>query len=138
MPLKLSVLSPERKLLDSASVEEVVLTTSEGQIQILPGHAAMVGLLETGVLSYRLTDGASVAGAVSTGTFEIHDDQLSVLAETVELGTEIDVTRAAKAQKAAEDALRSATMDESQFRKYQLKLERSIIRQQIAGKDHAF
>ncbi len=134
MSLKLSVLSPERKLVESALVEEVTLPTSEGQIQVLPGHAAMIGLLETGVVSYRLSDGATVVGAVSTGTFEVKDDELAVLAETLELAREIDVARAQKAQKTAEDALRDAALDEHSFRKYQLKLQRSLIRQQIAGK----
>jgi F-type H+-transporting ATPase subunit epsilon len=136
MSLKLSVLSPERKLIESALVEEVTLPTSEGQIQILPGHATMIGLLETGVVSYRLPDGVTVSGVISTGTFEVKDDLLTVLAETLELAKEIDVARAQRAQKTAEDALRDAALDEHQFKKYQFKLQRALVRQQIAGKEH--
>ena len=58
------------------------------------------------------------------------------MAETIELRKEIDVERAKRAQKIAEDILRDAELDEHRFRKYQLKLQRSLIRQQVAAKDH--
>ncbi|MCM2277981.1 MAG: ATP synthase F1 subunit epsilon [Oligoflexia bacterium] len=134
--LKLSILSPERKLLEGCPVEEVILPTSEGQIQILSGHAAIVGTLETGVFSYREANGHHTVGFVTTGFFEVTDDSVTVTAETLELRGEIDVERAKRAQKAAEEALKAAELDSQSFRKYQLKLHRSLIRQQIAGKDH--
>ncbi|HAR44141.1 MAG TPA: F0F1 ATP synthase subunit epsilon, partial [Bdellovibrionales bacterium] len=54
-----------------------------------------------------------------------------VTAETLELKAEIDVNRAKKAQKLAEDALKAADLDEKKFKKYQLKLQRSLIRQHL-------
>ena len=137
MALKLSILSPERKWVESTLVEELTIPTTEGQIQVLPGHAAMIGLLTTGVVSYRMPDGSIHAGVISTGTFEVAHDEVAVLAETLELASEIDLERAKRAQKTAEDALKSADMDEHSFKKYQLKLQRALIRQQLAGKDHA-
>ena len=136
MALKLSVLSPERKLVESALVDELTLPTSEGQIQVLPGHAAMIGLLDTGVINYRMSDGSAHSGVISTGTFEVKDDEVAVMAETLELVGEIDLERARRAQKTAEDALKDAALDEHQFKKYQLKLQRSVIRQQVVAKEH--
>jgi F-type H+-transporting ATPase subunit epsilon len=134
--MKLSILSPERRLLDSVDVQAVTLPGSEGQIQILPGHAAMVGSLETGIFSYLTASGGEETGIVTTGFFEVRDDQVTVLAETLELKTEIDVSRAKAAQQKAELALRDdPALDEHKFRKYQLKLQRSLIRQQLAGRD---
>lgn len=129
--LTLSVYSPERKLLEKAEVEEVTLTGSEGQIQILPGHAAMVGSLETGFFRYKTSASNEVVGIISTGFFEVIDGDLTVMAENVELKGEIDVERARKAQKLSEDTLKNANLDERTFRKYQLKLQRSLIRQQL-------
>lgn len=134
--LKLSILSPERRLLEGSSVEEVVLPTTEGQIQILPGHAPMLGKLETGVFSYREANGHQSLGIVTTGFFEVSREEVTVMAETLELQGEIDVERAKRAQKLAEDALRDADLDSHQFSKYQLKLQRSIIRQSLAGRSH--
>jgi F-type H+-transporting ATPase subunit epsilon len=56
------------------------------------------------------------------------------LAETVELANEIDLGRAKNAQLKAEEMLRTASLDEHQFKKYELKLQRAIIRQEVAGK----
>jgi len=131
--LKLTILSPERRLLEGASVQEVTLFGTEGQIQILEGHAPMIGTLETGPFFYRTQDGVQHAGVISTGFFEVVDDKVVVTAETLELQGEIDVERAKRAQKLAEDALKDANLDEHQFRKYQLKLQRSFIRQQIGS-----
>jgi F-type H+-transporting ATPase subunit epsilon len=83
--LKLSILSPEKRLAEEVPVEEVTLYGSEGQIQILPGHAAMVGTLETGEFHYRPAGGARTGGIITSGFFEVRDDHVSVLAESLEL-----------------------------------------------------
>jgi len=131
--MRLSILTPERRLVQEALVEEVTLPGSEGQIQILPGHAPMIGTLLTGVFRYVSPRQEEVTGVISSGFFEVKDDHVNVVAETLELSSEIDVDRAKKAQELAEETLQQANLDEHQFKKYQLKLERSIIRQKIAG-----
>jgi F-type H+-transporting ATPase subunit epsilon len=132
MALQLSILSPERKLLESSPAEEVTLVTSEGMIQILPGHAAMVGTLETGAFSYRTASNELVNGFISTGFFEVRDDKLSLMAETIELQDEIDAERARRAQAKAEEILKQSDLDDATFQKYRLKLERALIRQQLS------
>jgi F-type H+-transporting ATPase subunit epsilon len=135
--LKLSILSPERRLVERVEVDEITLPGSEGQIQILPGHAAMVGTLQAGGFAYHHagphTEKGSVFGALSTGFFEVKDDEVQLMVETLELKSEIDVDRAKKAQAAAEKTLLESDLDEHQFRKYELKLQRALIRQQVAG-----
>ena len=131
--LRLSILSPERRLVESVLVEEVTLTGSEGQIQILPGHAPMIGGLRTGLFHYQSKGHEPVVGVISTGFFRISEGEVHVMAETVELQSEIDVDRAKRAQKLAEETLQAADLDAHQFSKYQLKLQRSLIRQQVAG-----
>ena len=136
--LKLSILTPERRLVENLSVTEVTLTGSEGQIQVLPGHAPMIGTLNTGFFSYQIEGKEPVSGVISTGFFEVKDDHLSVMAETLELKGEISLERARKAQLLAEETLKSADLDESRFKKYQLKLQRSLIRQSIGSPtDHS-
>jgi len=131
--LKLTILSPERRLVEAAQAEEITLPGTEGQIQILEGHAPILGALETGVFRYRSASGQESNGVISTGFFEVHDDHVTVMAETLELKGEIDVDRAKRAQQQAEECLKDADLDEHKFRKYQLKLQRSLIRQQLAG-----
>ena len=132
--LTLNVFTPERKVLENKQVREVTLIGSEGQIQVLPGHAAMVGTLETGGISFLPESGSESHAAISTGFFEVADDRVTLTVETLELGGEIDLERARRAQANAEKALQDAALDEHQFKKYQLKLQRALVRQQIAGR----
>jgi len=134
--LLLSILSPERRLVENVRVQEVTLSGSEGQIQILPGHAAMIGTLETGIFNYQVEGASPVTGVISSGFFEVRDDKISVMAETLELKKEIDLHRAQKAQQQAEETLKEADLDEHKFKKYQLKLQRAIVRQRIGGGEH--
>ena len=131
--LKLSILSPERRLVEGIEVDEVTLPGSEGQIQLLPGHAPMIGTLETGIFKCHSHGKEVTAGVISTGFFHVKSDTVVVMAETLELKGEIDLERARRAQKKAEETLQGAALDEQQFNKYQLKLQRAIIRQQIVG-----
>ncbi len=131
--LKLSILSPERKLVEGIEVEEVTLPGCEGQVQVLPGHAPMIGTLDTGIFKYHAHGKEVTAGVISTGFFQVKNDMIVVLAETIELKGEIDLERARRAQRKAEETLQGAALDEHQFNKYQLKLQRALIRQQIVG-----
>jgi F-type H+-transporting ATPase subunit epsilon len=88
--LKLSILSPERRFLEGVPVEEVTLNGSEGQIQILPGHAPMIGTLEAGEFHYRGTSGQKATGVITAGFFEVQDEHVYVLAESLELRAATD------------------------------------------------
>ena len=132
--LKLSILSPERRVAEGVEIASVTLPTSEGEIQILPGHADLIGLLETGPFRYVLASGqVGDAGVISSGFLEVKGSQVTVMAETVEIKASIDLARAKRAQAKAEQELASATLDEHKFKKYQLKLQRAMIRQQVAS-----
>ena len=133
--MTLSIFAPERRLMDRKQVDDVTLTGSEGQIQVLPGHAPMIGRLDIGLFEYTLSGGEKTAGVISTGFFEVKDDHVSVVAETVELLSEINLDRAKVAQQKAEAALKDAGIDEHHFKKYQLKLQRALIRQQLADRE---
>jgi len=132
--LNLTILSPERKIAEAISVQSVTLPGSEGQIQILPEHAEMMGTLETGLFFYIPASGAPVIGVISSGFFQVANDKVTVMAETFEYSSEVDPARAKLAQKTAENALIDPELGADLFRKYELKLHRAVIRQQIAGK----
>jgi F-type H+-transporting ATPase subunit epsilon len=142
--LLLTIITPERRVAEKRPVSSVVLTSSEGQIEILPGHCKYVGSLETGGFSFRsVSEGSKVErGFISTGVVEVLNTQGSsvtevrVFAETLELQSEIDLERARVALKKAQEALTGASLDPHQFNKYQLKLQRALVRQSVgAGKN---
>lgn len=124
------VVTPTRKLVQGATAESVVLPGAKGQLEVLPGHAELLTLLDTGILALRSAGGVRQF-VVSHGFAEIRDEKVTVLAETAEESHEIDPERARRAQQKAEQELQSS-LSKEHFRKYELKLQRAVLRQQIA------
>src|SRR5215468_12645013 len=103
--LQLEVVTPERRVLSEA-VNSVTVPGRNGEMQILPGHAALISELKTGVLTYN-QDGTNFQLHVSGGFVEISDDKVSVLAEIAERPDEIDANRARLAKEHTEKELSS-------------------------------
>ena len=129
--LQLEVVTPERRVL-SEYVNAVNVPGRNGELGILPGHAALISELKTGVLAYT-QDGSTFQLHVSGGFVEVKADRVSVLAEIAERPDEIDVTRARAAKEQAEKVLNAASGDEADFQKAQAELERSTVRLQLAS-----
>lgn len=129
--LQLEVVTPERRVLSEA-VNAVTVPGRAGEMQILPGHAALIAELKTGVLSYN-QDGATHQLHVSGGFLEVSDDRVSVLAEIAERPEEIDAARARLAREHTEKQLSSWSGSEEDFEKARAKLERSMVRLQLAS-----
>jgi F-type H+-transporting ATPase subunit epsilon len=130
---KLSIFAPERRLTQDEQVTSFTVMTAKGEIQVLPGHADMISALATGKFVYTPVGKSAVHGVISSGFVNVEGGSVKVIAETLELAHEIDLSRARAAQIKAEQMLNDASLDSSSFRKYQLKLERSLIRQSIGG-----
>ena len=128
--VEIDIVSPSKKLVVGTKAGSVKFPTLKGEIEVLAGHAELLTLLHTGVLSFSV-DGRERQFAISHGFAEVRNDKVIVLAETIEEASDVDRERAALAQKKAENIL-SGVLDEQQFRKYQLKLQRAVIRQSIS------
>ena len=71
----------------------VVARTTSGDIGVMPGHQPLLGVLESGPVTIRTSDGGTVVAAVHGGFISFADNKLSLLAEVAELSDEIDVQR---------------------------------------------
>jgi len=92
--MSVELVAVERRLW-SGTATFVVAQTMEGEIGIMPGHERVLGqLVEGGVVSITTTDGEHVSAAVHGGFLSVTADSVSVLAESAELGEEIDVAAA--------------------------------------------
>ena len=129
--LQLEVVTPERRVL-SEPVNSVTVPGRSGEMQILPGHAALISELKTGVLVYN-QDGTTQQLHVSGGFVEVNDDRVSVLAEIAERPEEIDAARARLAREHTEKQLSAWSGTEEDFEKARVKLERSMVRLQLAS-----
>ncbi|MQA60002.1 MAG: F0F1 ATP synthase subunit epsilon [Actinophytocola sp.] len=94
--MTVELVAVERRLW-SGKATFVVAQTAEGEIGILPGHEPVLGqLVEGGVVSITTTEGEHVGAAVHGGFLSVTADTVSVLAESAELGEEVDVEKAKK------------------------------------------
>jgi F-type H+-transporting ATPase subunit epsilon len=89
----------------SGEATMVIARTTEGELGVLPGHAPLLGQLsEGGVVRVRRDDGDDLIVAAHGGFLSVTDRGVSILAETAEISTEIDVERAREALRRAEEA----------------------------------
>jgi F-type H+-transporting ATPase subunit epsilon len=92
-------------LIWSGEASMVIARTTEGELGVLPGHAPLLGeLAPGGVVRIRTTDGDDMVVAAHGGFLSVTDRGVSILAETAEISSEIDVERAREALRRAEDA----------------------------------
>src|SRR5215212_2900001 len=131
--IELEVVTPERRVL-AEQVEMVTVPGLGGELGILPGHTPLISQLQTGVLTY-VQEGKSFPLHVSGGFVEVRDDHVSVLAEVAERPDEIDAARAKLARERREKQVNAwGSGTEEDFEVAKTKLDRSMVRLQLAGK----
>ena len=131
--LRLNLVTPLKKLVTDLEVEEVFVPAHRGELNILPGHAALVTTLSTGALKYRPRGSSQlIVAAISWGYCEVFNDEVTVLAETAETAEEIDLNRAQEAYKRATESLLLKDASPEEMARYQRKMERSAIRLEVA------
>ena len=92
--LHVELVSVERPIW-SGEATMVIARTTEGELGVLPGHAALLGELAEGwVVRIRQEGGSEVVAAVHGGFLSVTPEGVSILAEIAELAEDIDVERA--------------------------------------------
>jgi F-type H+-transporting ATPase subunit epsilon len=101
---EIEVATPERLLAREQAVRAQI-PAKDGYIGVLPDHAALLSELGIGALTFTTPEDHRFSLAVCGGFLEIKDNIVRVLTDMAEKGHEIDVSRAEKALKVAQDAM---------------------------------
>ena len=128
---QLEIVTPEKKVVDTPA-EEAQIPGKNGYLGILPGHAPLITELAVGEISFR-EHGMEQYLAVAWGFAEVLPDKVTILAETAERPSEIDVARARKAKERAEQRLTSGNTEVDVDRALDA-LHRAETRLDVAGK----
>jgi F-type H+-transporting ATPase subunit epsilon len=128
---KLEIVTPEKKVVDTAAAE-VQIPGKNGYLGVLPGHAPLITELAVGEISFR-ENSTEQRLAVAWGFAEVLPDKVTILAETAERPSEIDVERARKAKERAEQRLASGDTTVDVDRALDA-LHRAESRLDVAGK----
>lgn len=91
--LILSVVTPERSILNQVAVDSIVMPGEAGQLTLLPGHINFITSLRHGTFAYR-TGGEWHIAFLSGGFTQVFDGKVTVLAETMEMAQELDLAQA--------------------------------------------
>ena len=127
--MHVEVVTAERELYNGEA-DIVIAPGTEGELGILPRHAALLTTLKVGEMLIRL-GGAEEPLFVSGGFLEVSNNMVTVLAETAERAEEIDQARAEAARRRAQERLAQAQSD---IERADLEgaLERAVARLRIA------
>jgi F-type H+-transporting ATPase subunit epsilon len=106
---QLEIVTPEKRVVDTPA-EEAQIPGKNGYLGILPGHAPLITELAVGEITFR-EGGREAHLAVAWGFAEVLPDKVTILAETAERPSEIDVERARKAKQRAEQRLTSSSTE---------------------------
>ena len=105
--MNIEIVTPEDRVYED-TIESVVMPTTSGEIDILPGHIPIVTEIQAGELIVSKS-GTRQSLAISKGFAQCVGDKISILAEDAIHIDAIDESAVEEAQKRAENAL--ATME---------------------------
>ncbi|MEU6410701.1 F0F1 ATP synthase subunit epsilon [Microbispora sp. NPDC046933] len=129
--LRVGVVSPEREIW-TGEADMVIAKTVDGEIGIMPNHAPVLGVLvEGGVLRVKRGDEGDLVAAVHGGFISVADNDVSILAEAAELGSEVDVARAKDALQRAQASIEADQEDVDA----RLQAKRAAARLRAAGEE---
>lgn len=87
---KLTIVTPEKRLLVNQDVDEVTVPAFKGELNILPGHAPLITTLETGVMKWKINGKEDVA-VISWGYCQVSTEGVNILANVADLPEDIDI-----------------------------------------------
>ena len=109
-------------------VERIKLRTIHGDLAILARHMNYVTAIGMGTATVVMEDGTERKAACIGGMISMMNNLCRVIPTTWEWGEDIDVIRAQKAKKRAEERLAQANLDEVARVKAEARLYRALVR----------
>lgn len=128
--VQLEVATPDREVVHE-SVDAVTLPGKDGYLGVLPGHAPLLSEMQAGELEYSGEKGRQYL-SLTGGFAEVLPDRVIVLAHTAEHAEEIDVERAERARKRAQERLDRPHDPDLDMDRARAALERALARLQTA------
>lgn len=129
MQVHITIITPEKTLVDTEA-DEVVIPTTTGELTILPHHIPLVTQVATGIVILKL-HGKEETIAVDGGFIHVTDKSVTILSDYATHARDVSAVKAEEAKKAAEKAMKEKKSDvdfataEAEFRRALLELKLS-------------
>jgi F-type H+-transporting ATPase subunit epsilon len=132
--MHLDVVTPDKKLI-SEEVDEVIVSTPNGQIGILPHHENYVTQVVPGELEVKVK-GKTRYYAITGGFLEVANNKVTILSDYAVPSEDIQVEKAMAAKKRAEELLRKKGegISERDFAAASSELQRAVSELHVANR----
>ena len=90
--LHVELVTQERKVFEDAEIDQINIPGAEGEMGILPGHAAVLTTMSFGELVIKKGD-AEERYAIYGGVVDVRPDKVVILADLAESSFEIDAEK---------------------------------------------
>lgn len=125
--MKLKVVAPER-IFYEGEASFLEFTTTEGNMGVYPNHIPLTAIIAPGVLRIH-ENGQVKEAALLSGFIQILQEEVTILAESVEWPDEIDANRAKEAEIRAKRRIEEGSGVD--MNRAELALKRALIRQSL-------
>ena len=126
MPLHLKIITPLRTAAEADALS-ILVPASEGQLEVLPGHTALITSVSHGELTHRTTSGTTASLFIGGGFLQVENDVALVVTDTALEADEVDPSSINAAIEQARTRLRNESSVLS--REEQTRLEASVAKQ---------
>jgi len=125
--LRVNIVTPERPFLDQQCLS-VTVPGSEGFMQILPGHAAILAELKPGVVSCQKSNGDHENYMVAEGFVEVDRDQVNILCEQALEKREVDKEQEENLLLQLKEKISKLDQDDGEQKRNLIALSRCVAR----------
>ncbi len=129
--IQLEIVTPQKSVV-SEEAQIVVAPGSLGEFGVLIGHTPFLTTLRLGTVRFKDAKGSERYVFVSGGFAEALPDKVTILAESAEKRSDIDIERARSALDRAQKRLAEEKKDDVDFARAKAALERAMHRLKIA------
>lgn len=131
--LNLKIVTPEEEVLNE-EVDQVNVSTAQGEIGILPHHANLMAKLIPGEL--KIKKGGKISYfAIGDGFLQVEKDNLTIMTDLAQGAEEIDEKAVEAARKRAEEALEQKLGNE-EYAETLAALEKSLAQLKVKRRRH--
>jgi F-type H+-transporting ATPase subunit epsilon len=130
--INLEIITPEKSAYKD-TVDLITVPGTEGSFQILKNHAPLMSTIEIGIVTVKKGEDV-INFTTGSGTIEVLNNDVLILVESIENVNEIDVERAERAKKRAEERLAKKEIEDIDVARAEIALKRAINRISASSK----
>ncbi len=131
--LKLEIIAPS-KIVFNDTIQSVTIPGTKGQFQVLINHAPLISTFELGYIKVDNGTKSPLFFATSGGTVEVLNNNVKILADSLEALADIDVERAKRAKTRAEERLAKKHEEQIDVERAEAALKRAVNRIDLVEK----